>query len=313
MALIQSIAAQEIAAAAGANRESTASASVAATSAPWTLFDSRRAFGYLRRQVDFGPRVPGTDGHAQCLAWMEKQFQTAGCQTRLQGFAATSFYYGGKAIPCSNLYAVVNPSAAKRVALTAHWDTRPVADQDPDPANRATPIPGANDGASGVAVLMELANVFKSAPPAVGVVFVCFDAEDAGRNGSNAEWCLGARYAARNWPEDWPIAWGANLDMVGGRDLLIRADVESQARAPQLFEKIWRVGLERWPQVFSRRQWPQILDDHVPFLDAGKPFVDVIDFEYKAWHTVGDDVGQCAPRSLQIVGEVMAEVVYGEK
>lgn len=276
----------------------------------WEAFDGRRAFDHLRRQVDFGPRVPGSEGHTRCLAWAEKAFRDLGYTTKRQTFRASLAVVGHRPVKGVNLYADLPSSPTRRIALTAHWDTRPVADLDPDRSQHGRPIPGANDGASGVAVLLELARLFRESPPEVGVVFVLFDIEDAGRYSRMDEWCLGSRYSARRWPKEWPIEWGINLDMIGDRNLLIKRDVESTERANDLVERVWAVGLERAPQAFSLDRWPPILDDHVPFLDAGVPFIDMIDYDYPPWHTMADDVSQCSPRSLEVVGRVVAEVVY---
>ena len=282
------------------------------SASPWKTFNARRAFSFLRRQTEFGPRVPGSPEAAQCLDWMESQFQGQGLSTRRQTFTAQVPLMQGRTITGTNLYAVVNAATetTRTVALSAHWDCRPVADMDPRPARRSEPVLGANDAASGVAVLLELAHVFRQHPPPVRVVFVCFDLEDAGRYSRDFEWCLGSQYAARHWPADLALAWGINLDMIGDRNLLIRQDVESLERAPDLQRAFWDLAVARFPQNFSRSMWPAIMDDHVPFLDRGIRYINVIDFDYPPWHTVEDTVDKCSPDSLRVVGEVTGEFIY---
>ncbi len=282
--------------------------------APWKRFDAERAFGYLKKQVAFGSRVPGSPAHKQCLDWMEDFFRKMGYKTRKQTFPGRPFLMGGKTIEGVNLFAYrENPSTPTvRLALSAHWDCRPYADSDPNRRSRSLPVPGANDAASGVAVLMELARLFQTQPPPADFVFVLFDQEDGGQRYSDVGWCLGSRHAAENWPNDLPIDWGINLDMIGDRNLRIRVDPTSFQKARAQTLKIWRVGMLRYPEHFSQTFWSEILDDHIPFLDRGIPYVNLIDFEYDAWHTVLDTPDQCSAESLRVVGEVVAEVVYRE-
>lgn len=267
-------------------------------------FDGARAMEWLRRQVEAGPRVPGTAAHA---ATRQMLAEALGPETLTQEFTHQS---GGAAIRMANLIARFGPATGDRILLCAHWDCRPFADQDPDPGRRNDPVPGANDGASGVAVLLELARLFRKTPPPVGVTIVLFDGEDWGR--SLDTMFLGSRYFASH-PVGGPFRYGILLDMVGDADLQIYREGHSQARARAVVDRVWRAAEELGHDQFRPSVGYTIEDDHIPLLDKGIPVIDVIDFDYAAWHTVRDLPDQCSARSLQIVGEVVRQVVYTER
>lgn len=204
----------------------------------------------------------------------------------------------------ANLLAEQNWRDAKvRVVVLAHWDSRPFADQDPDPANRTKPVLGANDGASGVAVILELARALQGRLKDVGVLYLLTDGEDLGPDID--EMLLGARHFARNLPSPKPD-YGILLDMVGDKDLRIPMERYSHQAAPWLLREIYdlaaKTGLgTTFPKVLG--QW--IIDDHVPLIEAGIPTIDLIDFTYEPWHTVRDTPEQCSPASLGKVGRLM--------
>ncbi|MBI4505102.1 MAG: M28 family peptidase [Chloroflexi bacterium] len=269
-------------------------------------FDGQRAFALLRAQVAFGPRNPGSSGHAQCRAWLLDELSAVCERTAAQDLAVS---VRGQRLALSNLIGLVRPAAERQVLLCAHWDTRPWADQDPNPANRRTPILGANDGASGVAAVLELARVLAATPADFGVVVVLFDGEDYGPG--IEDMFLGSRYYADHiWP-DRP-AYGILLDMVGDRNLTVYQEVISTQRAPEVVARVWsaaaRLGYEA---VFPPVPKYVVYDDHVPLLDRGVPVIDVVDFDYPPWHTLGDTVEQCAAASLQVVGETVLEALTG--
>jgi len=214
-----------------------------------------------------------------------------------------------RTVRLNNVIAVHQPDNPRKLMLSAHWDTRPVADRESDPGRRRLPILGANDGASGVAVLLELARVFRQHPPRVGVVFVFFDGEDAGDSGSSQGFCLGSQYLAAHLQPQWQFEQGINLDMVGDRDLLIPIEGDSWAKARALALAIWEPGARLYPQTFQARRGVQVFDDHVAFLDRGKPYVNVIDFDYPYWHTLEDTEDKCSADSLERVGRVVARFV----
>jgi hypothetical protein len=255
-----------------------------------TLFDGQRALADVETQVGFGPRTPGSSGHAQILEWMRAELTGAGWDSRIQTAEALGH-------PVKNLIAYRGEEQPK-IILGAHYDTRLVADNDPDPANRREPVPGANDGASGVAVLLELARVLPKDNMHVWLVF--FDAEDNGRIPS-WDWILGSQAFVNELgfqPEAAVI-----LDMIGDADLNIYIERNSNR---ELVQEIWGVAAELgYDQSFIPQPKFSMLDDHTPFLRAGIPAVDIIDFDYPYWHTTGDTVDKVSAESLAIVGNTL--------
>lgn len=194
--------------------------------------------------------------------------------------------------------------------LSAHWDTRPVADRERDPVRRRMPIVGANDGASGVAVLLELARLFRQQRPRVGVIFAFFDGEDAGTD--KGGYCLGSQYLADHLPAALRFEKGINLDMVGDRDLNIPLESYSWQLARPLALEIWKVGSLLYPEIFRAVRGREVFDDHVPFLKREIPYVNLIDFDYPYWHTLEDTEDKCSAASLERVGRVTARFVLSQ-
>ncbi|MEJ5253425.1 MAG: M28 family peptidase [Armatimonadota bacterium] len=270
-------------------------------------FDGKRAFADLEKQVSFGPRVPGTQAHLQCRDWLMTELEKSADRVELQTFTQV---VNGKSLRLYNIFGIFNENAPRRIMLCAHWDTRPTADEELDPANRRKPILGANDGASGVAVLLELARQFKAKRPQVGVIIAFWDGEDYGPDVDTM--LLGSRYFAKNMGKLRPT-YGILLDMVGDKDLQIYKETNSVLAAPELVERVWRTAEQLgYRKYFPNAQKYTITDDHVPLIEAGVPCIDLIDFDYPYWHTLQDTVDKCSAQSLQIVGEVVAAVVYSE-
>lgn len=271
-------------------------------------FDGKRAFADLEKQVSFGPRVPGTPAHLQCRDWLVGELEKTADRVEVQTFTQV---VDGKGLRMYNIFGIFNEQASKRVMLCAHWDTRPTADEELEPANRRKPIPGANDGASGVAVLLELARQFRVKRPEIGVIIAFWDGEDYGPDVQTM--LLGSRYFAKNMGKLRPT-YGILLDMVGDKDLQIYKEANSVYAAPDLVEKVWRAAGELdYRNYFPNSIKYTITDDHVPLIEAGVPCIDLIDFDYPYWHTLQDTVDKCSPSSLQVVGEVVAAVVYAER
>jgi hypothetical protein len=267
-------------------------------------FSADSAFAHLVHQVDLGPRVPGTEAHRRCAAWIEARLRGFGLPVERDAWEAPR--EGGGVWPLVNLLARAGPEGDGRILFVAHWDTRPWADQDPDPARRAEPIPGANDGASGVAVLLELARCLAGTPLPRGVDFLFVDGEDLGREGDVSGFCIGSRrFAAREAARYWRVVV---VDMVGDRDLEIPIEPISAERAPEAVDWVWTRAAAIAPHVFTTRVGRPVYDDHVPFLDAGVHAVDVIDFEYPPWHTLADDLRAVDARSLGSVGRVLLDL-----
>jgi glutaminyl-peptide cyclotransferase len=269
-------------------------------------FDGRSAFRMLERQCAFGPRYPGSPGHEEMLEWLVRASRERGDHVAVQRFAVVS---DGEELRLTNVIVSFRPEARERVLFGAHWDTRAVAEEDPDPGNREKPILGANDGASGVAVLLELASVMAERPPRVGVDLVFFDGEDGGEEGGLGDWCLGSSYYAAHLGDYCP-RYAVVIDMIGDRDLVITREPNSVASSPDIVELVWgaarRVGALSFDEATGRAMY----DDHVPLIRAGIPTALVIDSRYAHWHTLEDTPDKCSPESLEEVGRVLAELVY---
>lgn len=255
-------------------------------------FDGPRALADVEAQVGFGPRTPGSEGHARIQEWIREQLSQAGWESRLQ----TADMLGQ---PVENIIAY-RGEEVPQIILGAHYDTRMLADNDPDPAKQLEPVPGANDGASGVAVLLELARVLPEDSLPVWLVF--FDAEDNGRI-PGWDWILGSRAfvdALEFQPEAAVI-----VDMIGDADLNIYMERNSNR---DLVLEIWGVAAELGFEKFFIQEikW-SMLDDHTPFLEAGIPAVDIIDFDYPYWHTTADTVDKVSAESLEVVGRTLQE------
>lgn len=278
-------------------------------------FEAQRAFAHLEAQVACGPRNPGSDGHAACLTYLRKELEAVTDSIELQSFTHKSTaMFPGQSFSMTNVIGVIEAasgSAARQIVLLAHWDTRPVADRDPNPANRRKPIPGANDGASGVAVLLELARVLKASRPSTTVIILFVDGEDFGVTGDLSEWFLGSKYFAQHMGAHRPSR-GILLDMVGDEDLVVEADSFSIEADAALVERLWSIaGALGYRSHFPETPWPSasVYDDHLPLIDAGVPTVDLIDFDYPAWHTLADTVDQCSANSLKVVGDTVLHAI----
>ncbi|MBA4157184.1 MAG: M28 family peptidase [Gemmatimonadetes bacterium] len=270
-------------------------------------FRAAEAFAHLERQVAFGPRVPGTAGHGAQLEWM-RQFLDERADTVIEQ-PFTHRTAAGDVLRMTNVFARFRPEATRRILLLAHWDTRPAADQDPDPANRRLPVPGANDGASGVAVLLELADMFARQLPPIGVDILLTDGEDYGPD--TEDMFLGARYFAANLPGGYRPLYGVLLDMVANRNPRFPIEGYSNRYAPDVARRVWEVARQLgYADVFPAQVGPTVQDDHVPLNQAGIRTINIIDMEYPYWHTVRDVPENTSPETLRIVGEVVAELVY---
>jgi len=255
-----------------------------------STFDADRAYEDVKTQVDFGPRIPGTTAHAKTVDWIKQQLESAGWSVEIQQSEAMGH-------PIQNIRAY-RGDAAPDIILGAHYDTRIYASRDPDPAKQTEPVPGAEDGASGVAVLLELARTLPSDGPSTWLVF--FDAEDNGEI-PGWDWLLGSRAFVSNLKAR-PKAM-VLLDMVGDENLSIPMETLSD---PTLRESIWKTAADLgYGSIFLPRTKYSIEDDHVPFLDAGIPAVDIIDIDYPYWHTTSDLPEHVSPNSLETVGNVV--------
>ena len=279
------------------------------------IFDGQRAFQYLKQQTDFGPRNPESPGYQQCLAFLQSELSNYADSVFLQRFSFRTSR--GEPYQGTNIVARFGQVAGNRILLTAHWDTRPWADQDVNPGNYTKPILGANDGASGVAVLLEFARVFSANPLPTGIDIVLFDAEDAGESGNSESFALGSQYFAKNLPANTQYRYAINFDMVGDKNLEIRRESNSDTYAPALMDAVFNSArLLRFPQ-FIDEKIPGVYDDHIPLNEANIPAIDLIDFNYpdhtnRYWHTMDDTPDKCSPESLHAVGTVILHLLYGQ-
>ena len=268
-------------------------------------FSGRNAHNLLRRQVEFGPRVAGMAGHAAQLAWMTRHLAERADSVFTQSFDHTDSE--GRALRMSNLFARFNAGARDRILLVAHWDTRPTADM--DSVRPREPIAGANDGASGTAVLLELASVLSSHSPPIGVDILLVDGEDYGPG--ERDMYLGAKYFAAHQPQNFQPLYGILLDMVGDRDPRYPIEGNSAELAPEVVDRVWSVAEQiGLGSMFPRTEGTRITDDHIPLNKAGIRTINIIDFDYDHWHTHGDVVENTSPQGLEAVGKVLTALIY---
>jgi len=285
-------------------------------------FDGDSAMRYLVKQCEFGPRNPGSKGHTECLAYLSKELEQVCDRVTFQQFEYrdkkdTSLVFAG-----TNIFASINPSQKRRVALTAHWDTRPWADHDPDSSRRHEPILGANDGASGVAVLLEIARILRQQPPPIGVDIILFDLEDYGERNfelfpdSLNPYCVGSEYFARNNSTYFP-EWAVNVDMVGDKQLDLPIEHYSYQNHKEIVNKVWDAAKDLKKPAFRVAIEEAIFDDHIALQRIGIPAVNIIDFNYpddghRYWHSLEDTPDKCSGESLKQVGDVLVEVIFSE-
>jgi glutaminyl-peptide cyclotransferase len=273
---------------------------------PPAKFDGEKAYALLQEQCDFGPRYPGSKGHAKTREYLLDKLSELTDFVKTQDF----FHPGQNAkLQLTNIIASFHPDKGKRVLLCAHWDTRLFADEDPDSTLQGQPVPGANDGASGVAVLLEVARIVSLVEPAWGVDIVLFDAEDGGEKGGLPGYCLGSTHFAGNLGGYRP-EFGILLDMIGDKELTVYKEGYSYSYARGYVDFIWSKAKDLKLSCFKDSIKHTVYDDHVPLLNAGIPTVDLIDFDYPYWHTTSDTPDKCSPESLQKIGDLILKVLY---
>lgn len=307
--------------------KTTTAESVSETEAPMGQFSADSAYRYVAEQVAFGPRVPGTAAHDSCREYLVNKFRSFGADSIIvQQADLTAF--NGDVLPSSNIIAMYNKDAHDRILLAAHWDSRPWADRDPDPDKRDMPVLGANDGGSGVAVLLEVARNFTLRKPDVGVDIILFDSEDYGASGQGNHdddgWCLGSKYWVSNMvPYEGHALpdYGILLDMVGNREALFHYEEHSTRYAATPTIKVWAEADNMgYGDRFIRTVGGAVIDDHIYLNNAGIPTTDIIEMLnvetgsfFPEWHTTHDNMSVISPSTLAMVGNVVLNVVYREK
>lgn len=294
------------------SKKVSADTSVPETPTVEVTFDADSAYSYVARQVAFGPRVPNTIAHRQCGEWLSAELKKRGLKVIEQPAELKAF--DGTKLNALNIFGQFNPDKEDRMLLLAHWDCRPWADQDPNPANRKTPIDGANDGASGVGVILEIARQLSLLKPDKGVDVLFVDAEDWGTEGDEQSWAMGARYFMEHLPiENYAPREAILLDMVGGKDAVFCREYFSEQAAPRLAQSLWGIAESLGHgAMFLNRFGGAVTDDHVQLISHGIPTVDIIEYHPEDevgfdpnWHTLNDNLDGIDPATLQAVGETV--------
>ena len=286
-------------------------------------FDADSAWVFVENQVKFGPRVPNSEAHVACGNYLASELKRFGAQVYEQ--EATLTAYNGTQLKAKNIIGSFNPENSKRVLLFAHWDSRPYADHDKDPANHKKPIDGADDGASGVGVLLEMARQFSIKSPAIGIDIIFFDAEDYGtpefvKEYKENTWCLGAQFRAKNpHVKGYKADFGILLDMVGAKNASFFKEATSMRYAPQIVEEVWSTARDLgYGKFFINAEGGAITDDHqYVILGRNIPCIDIIYTDPESdngfgphWHTQNDTMDNIDRETLKAVGQTVLQVVY---
>ena len=297
-------------------------------------FSADSAFAFVKAQCDFGVRAMNTDGHERCAKWIVSKFEQYQCKVTTQKAQLTG--YDGTPLNATNIIAQYRPELTTRILLCAHWDSRPWADNDPDSANWRKPILAANDAASGVAVMLEIARLLNTQAPDtqqpssnIGIDFVCFDAEDWGTPmwytgvDPGDTWALGAQYWATNLPQGYEARYGILLDMVGGQGARFYQEGISKEFAPEIVKKVWRAARQvGYGSYFPKKDGGKITDDHLPVNQhTNIPTIDIIPYYPDCpqssfgptWHTMADDVEHIDPATLKAVGQTIVQTLWTEE
>lgn len=290
------------------------------------VFNQDSAYRYVQEQVDFGPRTPGSKAHAECAQYLVHKFKQFGAEVIEQKFKSRAF--DGKILSGVNIVASYNPSAQKRILLCSHWDSRPFADNDPDPKNHNTPIDGANDGASGVGILMEIGRQLQLQKNNIGIDILLLDLEDYGQPHDSKypemqdSWALGAQYWAKTpHKPGYRARYGILLDMVGAKNITFYKEYYSMGYASGIVEKVWQHAAKLgYSDIFKNIEEGAVMDDHIYINKFAQiPTIDIIHHDntteskfFPYWHTIKDNMEIIDKNSLNVVGRVLLDVIYHE-
>ena len=315
-------------------RQQTATAAAETAEVPvGPTFCADSAYAFCEQQCAFGPRIMNSEAHDRCASWIANKFQRYGLSVTTQHTNLKG--YDGTMLRATNIIASHRPELSDRILVCAHWDSRPWADNDPDPANHHTPVMAANDGASGVAVMLELARLLtsssspSSSTPEIGVDFICFDAEDWGTPqwstvaDAGNTWALGSQYWAANpHVAGYKARYGILLDMVGGQGAMFFKEGLSLQYAPAVVDRVWHAAqVVGFGSMFPNKPGTYITDDHAPVNTIAKiPCIDIIPYYLDCeqstfgptWHTIHDDMEHIDRTTLQAVGQTLIQVLYSE-
>jgi glutaminyl-peptide cyclotransferase len=275
-------------------------------------FDGQTAFHYIETQVGFGPRVPGTKAHRQMQEWLDSLLRQRADTVIVQSWNHVTAK--GSTLALQNFIARFNPAASKRILFLAHWDSRPVSDS-PISKDSSHAVPGANDGGSGVALLLGVADVLKRTPPAIGVDLLFVDGEDYGDfTKTPADVLIGSRYYAAHQLPASPPLYAVLFDLIGDKDLQIYQEGNSLVGAPEVVELVWETAKDLgYSGYFIASPRHTLIDDHLELQKAGIRAIDVVDFDYPAWHTQYDTIDKVSGSSLQVVGDVAMALIRREQ
>jgi Zn-dependent M28 family amino/carboxypeptidase len=283
-------------------------------------FDENKAYEFVEEQIKFGPRVPNTDAHQKAKDWMVEQMESFGADVIKQGFEATA--YTGEVLKGTNIIAQYNPDNSNRILLCAHWDSRYISDHDPDESKRNLPVVGADDGGSGVGVLMEIGRQLQQHPISLGVDIIFFDLEDQGEaEGEDyTTWCLGSQYWAKNpHKKGYNAKYGILLDMVGKANARFTMEEVSMNYAPSLMRSVWNLGRGMgYPSYFVKEKTRPVIDDHLFVNQIAKiPTINIINRPensetgfHECWHAQCDDMSVINKNTLRAVGQTVLATVY---
>jgi glutaminyl-peptide cyclotransferase len=284
-------------------------------------FDGNNAYEQVDAQVKFGPRDPGSKGHQQTLKYIENILKKYTNNVEFQNFTYPG--YDSTTLQLTNIIAKFNPEKKNRIMFFAHWDTRPRAEHATKPALKDKPILGANDGASGCGVLLELARILKDNKIDYGIDLVFLDGEDYGKEHDLNNFCLGAKYFAAHYPTDKLPAFGVLLDLVGDKQAVFEREGSSDKFAPGVVSLIWGVAQQLNTTVFSQEGGSEIYDDHIPLNQAGLITADIIDADLVGadtpvkrrnyWHSENDNMENISKDTLQQLGDVLTYLIYSLK
>ena len=292
------------------------------------------AYAYIAAQCQFGPRTMNSVAHDSCGNWIARKFAEFGMTVTNQYADATLF--DGTPVHMRNIIASFRPDTDIRIIISGHWDSRPWADNDADEANHGKPIDGANDGASSVGIMLEMARQLflttqadtlaanaQPLSPAIGIDFICWDAEDSGQSGSGAahSWCLGSQYWAGNrHREGYTARYGVNLDMVGSSKTVFYKEGESMRAAPTIVDRIWNIGQRLgYSNYFRNEACGSMIDDHLFVNQGGIPCIDIIGADAEedgfpaTWHTIDDNLSHIHKPTLKAVGQTVLEAIWSEQ
>jgi hypothetical protein len=299
-----------VAACTGDAKEGSAAQTAATSGATSTGFNGNAAYNYAKAQVDFGPRVPGTPAAKQAGDWIIRQMRARADTVIVQSFTYTTA--DGKKLPLRNILARFRPEMPERVLYVTHWDSRPISESAATEAEKKMPVPGANDGASGVGLFVALGDVLKRTKPNVGVDLLFTDGEDYGNFGPpQVDVLIGSKYFAAHPPSPgYKPLYGVLWDMIGDKDLRIPYEMISFQQAPEVVSRVWQTAADLgYGDIFVQESGGEVIDDHVPLLQSGLRVIDVIDLTYPPHHTPQDTMDKISAKSLAAVGDVATALV----